>query len=417
MTGRRSGRVLRTGAVERALGHPEQAPLVSVLDAELEEAAVPELWHRIDARLARPRVQRQRAALGVMLAAAAVLALFLFGARWLNHAGGERALALAGGRAPAVLSAAEHDGAFDFDDGSRIDVAPFTDLHVVLNDARTFVTALERGRSTFDVRPGGPRRWVIEAGTATVEVIGTRFSVRHEDTSVRVDVERGIVLVRSATLAGGSVRLTAGQSVVVTAPLPASSAPPAVAAASAAASSARPPPSAAELASSAPELTPPPAPASHAAPTALETRLPSSHVAETRATPSTARLAADSEPDAVERALSAADAARRRGDRLEAERALEEALAAASSADKRRGLAALSLARLILTTEPRRAASVLRESFGAMPAGLVEDALARRVEAEGRAGNFAEARRLAAEYERRFPSGQRLREVTRWSGD
>ena len=90
---------------------------------------------------------------------------------------------------------------------------------------------------------------------------------------------------------------------------------------------------------------------------------------------------------------------------------------AASSADKRRGLAALSLARLILTTEPRRAASVLRESFGAMPAGLVEDALARRVEAEGRAGNFAEARRLAAEYERRFPSGQRLREVTRWSGD
>jgi hypothetical protein len=51
-----------------------------------------------------------------------------------------------------------------------------------------------------------------------------------------------------------------------------------------------------------------------------------------------------------------------------------------------------------------------------MPAGLAEDALARRVEAEGRAGNGARAAELAREYLRRFPNGRRVEDVQRWLG-
>ena len=83
--------------------------------------------------------------------------------------------------------------------------------------------------------------------------------------------------------------------------------------------------------------------------------------------------------------------------------------------DPRRGMAALSLARLLLATDPGRAAAVLNDSFAAVPRALQEDAWARRAEAEGRAGHLVEAARLAHEYQRRFPSGRRSDEVQRWS--
>ena len=398
-----SGRVLRDGAVQRALGDPLRAPLATVLDSELEEAKVPELWHRIDARLAQPARPRVRRALGVTIVAAAAILLLLVGGRWLLRTPADTALALVDGGAPRALNAAAARAAFAFADGSRVEVTPFTELHAVRNDARTFVTSLERGSALFEVRPGGARRWVIEAGPATVEVLGTRFTVQRDAAAVRVEVDRGLVLVRSPTFAGGSTRLTAGQSVVVTAPVDASSGAPATAV------SARqlPPPV---------SVSPPHAP-SAATPEATV------GLAQTRGTLRLEQPVPAGKPnteaslDPVERELLAADAARRRADRVEAVRALESALALAAPGDKRRGLAALSLARLVLANDPQRAAAVLREAFGAMPAGLVEDALARRVEAEGRAGHLAEASRLAAEYWTRFPSGQRLHEVTRWSGD
>jgi hypothetical protein len=207
-------------------------------------------------------------------------------------------------------------------------------------------------------------------------VVGTRFVVRRDDGSIHVEVERGIVLVRSERLPGGSVRLTAGQDVLVT-------------------ESAR-----ASTALGAPSIA-------SAAPAVALSALP--------VTPASNPSAATQGPDAVDRELATADSARRRGDRPAAVQALEAALAAAGPNDQRRGLVALSLARLVLTTDPRTAAEVLRDSFHAMPAGLLEDALARRVEAEGRAGNFVEASRLATQYERSYPSGRRLSEVRRWS--
>ena len=391
------------GAVERALREPERSPLAAVLDPELPEASVPEIWHRIDARLTLKQGARGWRTPVVWLAAAS-LVLVLCTAWWLRSAPVAAGLALEGGAAPTVLNGLARPDTFAFADGSRVEVAPRTELRVVKNDAHTLVTALARGRTTFDVRPGGPRRWLVDAGPAVVEVVGTRFTVRRDDGSVRVEVERGIVLVRSEALTGGSVRLTAGQSVVVTKRVASTPALPASSVGWSAPSSVVP------LASSSAALPP----SSNAPPIALSTLpvLPG-------APPSSPEIKAGMRdaPDAVDQALAAADAARRRGDRVEAAQALEAALTAARPNDKRRGLAALTLARLMLRNDPARAARVLRDAFGAMPADLVEDALARRVEAEGRSGRRDEAARLADEYERRFPAGQRASEVKRWSGE
>jgi len=399
------------GAVERALSEPERAPLAAVLDAELPEASVPEIWHRIDARLTLKHGGRAWRTPVVWLAAASLVLVICTG-WWLRSAPGAAGLALEGGAAPSVLNGLARPDTFAFADGSRVEVAPRTELRVVKNDAHTLVTALARGRTTFDVRPGGPRRWLVEAGPAVVEVVGTRFTVRRDDGTVRVEVERGIVLVRSEALTGGSVRLTAGQSVVVTKRAASAPAVPASSVGWSAPSSVgwSAPLSVVPLASSSAAL-----PAwSNAPPIALSTLpvLPGAPPSS----PETKAGMRDA-PDAVDQALAAADAARRRGDRAEAAQALEAALTAARPSDKRRGLAALTLARLVLRNDPARAARVLRDAFGAMPADLVEDALARRVEAEGRSGRRDEAARLADEYERRFPAGQRASEVKRWSGE
>jgi len=72
------------------------------------------------------------------------------------------------------------------------------------------------------------------------------------------------------------------------------------------------------------------------------------------------------------------------------------------------------LARLLIAKNPAKAAQILRSSLSDMPSALREDAQARLVEAESRAGNRAGAQQAADEYRRRFPAGIRLHEVERW---
>src|SRR5690606_1398137 len=106
--------------------------------------------------------------------------------------------------------------------------------------------------------------------------------------------------------------------------------------------------------------------------------------------------------DLVDELLAAADAARRNGDTDGASQKLQRAIAIAAPDDPRRGLAALSLARLTLDADPDRASKVLDDSMAGMPEALAEDALARRVQAEALAGRAEAASRLADEYLRRF---------------
>jgi transmembrane sensor len=363
-----------TSPTRRALQSPEEEPLHRHLEDGFEESDVLQRFRSIDRRLARAPALWPRAAAAVALAAALVLVAW-FG---LGRPTSEP-LALVGGALPSLIETQAAAREARFADGSVLELAKDTRLEILRNDGHAFVSVLRRGSGTFDVEPGGPRHWIIETGLASIEVVGTRFTVTRGADGVRVSVEHGIVVVRAESLPGTTRRLGAGESVELRAPSP---------------------PAARE-----PEPAPLPSP-----PPAISAPLPVA---------STPRLAPSSRieqppADEIDARLSAADAARRRGDRDSAIRHLEEVLERAAPDDPRRGMAALSLARLTVRQDPALAATALEGSMQGMPKGLAEDALARRVEAEARAGNRARASELAREYLERFPNGHRANDVRRW---
>jgi len=88
------------------------------------------------------------------------------------------------------------------------------------------------------------------------------------------------------------------------------------------------------------------------------------------------------------------------------------------ASDPRTPLAAFTLGRLQLDAlgHPAQAASAFTQAIAlGLPQSLQEDAYARLVQAQSRAGNAAGARAAAQQYEQRFPSGKRLDEVRRWA--
>lgn len=91
--------------------------------------------------------------------------------------------------------------------GTRVEALAMTERDVVLR--------LAVGAIDVAVVPGGPRRWIVEAGTLSVEVVGTRFSVVRSSEQADVRVSEGAVLVRSAQLEDGVRRLLAGQELSV----------------------------------------------------------------------------------------------------------------------------------------------------------------------------------------------------------
>lgn len=352
---------------------------------DLEESQVKEMWQRIDHAPARPR----RPWLVACVAAAAVL-LLTFGVLRNSREPQARQLALLSGATPGVLSADARPVEARFDDGSAVSLAALTRLEVLRNDARSFVTALRRGGATFDVKPGGPRHWIIEAGELSVEVVGTRFRVERQGELTRVSVDHGIVVVRGERVPNGSVRLTAGTSFE----LPRASAGSGAGVTADEGSSAR-----TETAPTVPNVAPSASALPHAA-----------------AAPSSASSGAEPPArDEVERALMGADSARRQGDNAAAIGYFNTAWQQAAAGDSRRGLAALSLARLLMGGQPAKAAQILRSSLSDMPQALLEDASVRLVEAESRSGNPEGAARAADDYSRRFPAGRRAEEVRRWS--
>lgn len=98
-----------------------------------------------------------------------------------------------------------------FQDGSVLAVRDGARVVSLASTERDFAVRLERGHLDVEVHPGGPRRWIIEAKLARVEVVGTKFSVTRAAASVAVVVQRGAVLVRSEYLTEGVVRLEAGE--------------------------------------------------------------------------------------------------------------------------------------------------------------------------------------------------------------
>lgn len=337
-------------------------------------------WQRLEAARAessrRAGWAGRRLFLGASLLAAAAAVVLLFRAPARQQPGG--ALTLADGTPlPTVVTAAA--APVSLNDGSRLELAADSQLHVSQNERARFETQLLRGQIVFDVRPGTGRAWGIEVGPVRIEVLGTRFTVRRTETSVHVAVDRGRVRVqgepvpeRQRTLgAGEAIEVTWGQdpSIAQVAPGPKVEERPAANPAPKASPARRPPPR-------------PPAPVR-----------------------------------TVAALLAEADAARRAGRPQAALSPLREVLTNHRH-DPDASLAAFTLGRIELDTfrRPRQAAAAFREAIDlGAPVSLQEDAHARLVEALARAADGRAAREAAAQYESKFPRGKRLAEVKSWA--
>jgi transmembrane sensor len=384
------------------------APLKERLVDPLDEADVQRLWRGIGDR--RGRARPRAPVIGYAFAAGAALVALL----WLLSGRAERApagpLLLAGGGEIADLAAPTDARAVPLADGSALTLAPGARLRPVESSGSAFATVLESGRVDFDVHKGGPRRWSIACGLATVEVVGTRFTLDRTPARLRVEVREGLVLVRSDRLPDGLRRLGAGEAVEIDAPaLPAPPAPPTAAPAT---PEPPPPPSAAPPRAPSARAAPLPAPAWRALAQRGDYKGAYQALGEQG-------ISAEARTGTVEELLALADVARLSGHPAEAVAPLARVIDA-HPGDARAALAAFTLGRLQLDTLGRPAAAA--EAFSralslGLGASLVEDARARVVEARARAGDHAGARAAAAEYERLFPEGTHLAAVRRWTAE
>ena len=190
-----------------------ETPLRESLQDGCDEADLQRVWRKLQHRPARRTDANRTARWGMALAACLALCVFA----WLlvrNPSGAAGPLAMANGGEVASLAvdANAPPASVPLTDGSRIELKPDTRVEVLENDGRAFRTVLRRGGGTFDVRPGGPRKWTVECGGIAVEVVGTRFTLHRQAGWLRVDVEHGMVVVRGARVPDRVLRLEAGES-------------------------------------------------------------------------------------------------------------------------------------------------------------------------------------------------------------
>ena len=69
-----------------------------------------------------------------------------------------------------------------------------------------------RGEARFDVRAGGPRRWLVECGLASVEAVDAEFHCTRGESRLRISVERGTALARGPEVPEQMRLLSAGDS-------------------------------------------------------------------------------------------------------------------------------------------------------------------------------------------------------------
>jgi transmembrane sensor len=395
-----------------------RAPLVGVMESRQPEERLQRVWLRVRARREAKRHRGFWQANSRLILAAAAGTCVVVLAAWSLRLGWLRTPSTHASSSTPVRIEPDHTPrSVDFGDGAVVNVHAGARLDVLEQSDHSVVLALRRGLSHFDIRPGGARRWRIDCGAVTVEVVGTRFSVERRDSSVRVAVERGRVLVRGAGVPDQVQSLEARHSIVIdSGPV-----------ASANASSATPPELSAE---SALEPVPPPASTRNHAGAHPPATEPSStggdwHSAanrqdwnqawQTLGSDGVARVAAHT--DDVAELLALADVARLSGHPQHALTPLR-LIVGSHSQDPRAAMAAFTLGRVLLDGlgQPMQASFALERALALkLPAALDEDALARLVEAHAKAGAAAQARASAATYRTRYPAGRRLADVNRWS--
>jgi transmembrane sensor len=390
-----------------------QFPLKDYLIDPVDEAAIHRIGERMDLRLRRPRPRRvvPLALVGVT-AAAAVIA-----AAWRIHRDAGPLL-FADGRELAAMDAGARAGEIALSDGSRIRLSPGTHIEPLESSGSTFSAIVTQGRADFEVRPGGPRHWVIECGLATVEVIGTSFFCDRQPGHLRLVVTHGAVLVRGERVPDRARRLLAGESLELAEdarrPTPASDdsfAPPALPEPASASGS----PAAEPLADVAKgeEMR---ARGRVAAARSWRDLARHGRHGEAFSALGTEGLRRESKHLGVNDLFALADVARLSGHPADAVVPLERILADFAN-DARAPLAAFALGRLELDSlgQAHAAAIAFRKALAlGIPSGLREDVRARLVEANVRSGDAGAARRAADAYVDEFPNGRHLPAIQGW---
>ena len=375
-------------------------PLKDRLVDPTSEEALARIWRGVDAREPRARATRRAGWLITSAVAAGALAITLWAIPRRDHG----PLRFADGRALAPVDAPAAGAVLSMSDGSVVDLAGGARLAPLESTGTSFVAVLERGSAHFEVRPGGPRRWQIECGLATVEVVGTGFDCARAPGRLRVTVEHGAVLVRGERVPDRARRLAAGDALDVL-EAPATPAAPNTPATSSAIDEAAAP---AEAMVPAAPATPQ---AEHAGSAAAWRELArDGHHHEAFASLGTQGIARETRRLGVADLLVLADVARLSGHGEEAVAPLERILRRFPS-DPQAPLAALALGRLELDTlhRPADAAVALDRALAlGVPVSLREDVRARLCEAYARAENAPAARAAAAAYVREFPHGRYL---------
>src|SRR5262249_471816 len=131
--------------------------------------------------------------------------------------------ALRGSQQVPLSGGAELVRSTDLSDGSRVGMRPGAHLSVLENSDHAFVTHLANGHADFSVKPGAPPPCVLQCGRATLEVVGTGFSLERSPDELRVEGRHGVVLVRGEEVPDRIRRLVAGESLSLTAAVAASS--------------------------------------------------------------------------------------------------------------------------------------------------------------------------------------------------
>lgn len=294
-----------------------------------------------------------------------------------------------------------------FNDGSRVTVDAGTTLEPLAISPSEFILRLAAGKAAFHVQPGGPRRWSIEAGLASITVMGTQFSVERGPAEVHVAVRTGTVLVRGERVRDGVVRLGTGQSLRVRGnPEPSGSG--------------REPraPSPADQ-SRAPRELAPRSSAFHPAPPVgdrwQDTVARGDYDVAYEAL-GAAGIARESDrsrtPDEL---LALADVARLSGHPADAIAPLERLLELHGTSP-RAAVGAVTLGRIELDLgRPARAASALQRAVTlGVPDGLKEDVYVRLVEAYAKSNQRMQAQKTGEMYRQSFPAGRRRNEVEQW---
>jgi transmembrane sensor len=369
-------------------------------NTSVDAATLDAAWKGIGTKRARARsVRRMKKLVAAPLLTAMIAILLVIVARQSRSPSSSPAapalivstITLQGGSPlPPTWDSANEPRTIDLVDGSHLLLAKGSLLKTLPSrDPARVEMVLESGDVTFDIKPGGPRAWLIDAGNGThVRVLGTRFKVTRDRRHVHVAVERGKVRVENARLERGGRDLVAGQDVDVQngADEAAVSSPP------------QPPSIPVENLTPAKPSTSAPRKAAPA---------PTAESVQQVQTTTTMPTATSSDR------FADADAARKAGRSRDAVAILKGAV----EASDRPALAAFTIGKIHAEElrEPAASATWFERAIHlGLASGLEEDAYARVAECHGQAGHADEAARAAARYEAKFPSGRHLARVQRW---